>query len=107
MELKIIQKEYFELVVKLNRSNKLKNEKSNLRFKIIEPEAEQDSHLYAVLSGDKKIAISIKKLTTFWKTTGFSGQYELEKFVTQILNENLQVGKKDYTELILEKLFPK
>ncbi len=107
MELQIIQNEYFELVVKLNRSNKLRNEKSSLSFKIIESKVEQDKHLYAVLAGGHKIALSKKRLTNFWIGTGFSGHFELEKFLTKLLNEKSIRYEGDYTELILERLFPK
>ncbi len=105
MELKIIQKEYFKLVVLINKSNKLKNEKTKLTFKVIQ--THQIEHLYAATHAGSKICLASCGIKNFWQVTGFSGLFELENFLIKILNENSIHQKGDYTELILGKLFPK
>lgn len=107
MELKIIQKEYFELIIKLNKSNKIKNEKTKLGFQVIRSEAEQVAYLHAVLTVGGRVCLGLQKINKSWAQTGYSGFNDFEEYVIKILNENSFHQEGDYTELILEKLFPK
>ena len=63
--------------------------------------------MHAVIHPDSKICLGLCGMKNFWQATGFSGLFEMEKFLIKILNENLIHQEGDYTELILQNLFPK
>ena len=92
--------EYFELLRQLNKSNKTKNEATQLDF-IIEVSTNNRSMLYASISKSQKVllCIQIKKI---WRSAGFSGYDDLEKFICKNI---VTINEQDVTKLILRNLF--
>ena len=107
MEINVIQKEYFRLLTNLNRSNKIKNEKTNLKFQVVKATKMNIENLDAILSTGQNITIATRFIGKRWIETNYSGLYNLEEYIVLLLNENRNLDIGDYTEIILQNLFPK
>lgn len=75
-----VKTEYFELLRRLNKSNKTSNEKTKLSFTIDDTNANY-LKLYATLSTDQKILLCQKVKETNWRPAQFSGLDNLEKLL--------------------------
>ncbi len=102
-QLKIMEKakeEYFELLRQLNKSNKTKNEATQLIF-IVEGSEQNQEQLYASISKSQKVLLCILS-ESMWRPAGFSGYDDLEKF---ICNNIRSVVDQNMTKKILGNLF--
>ncbi|MEK6629061.1 MAG: hypothetical protein AABY53_10585 [Bdellovibrionota bacterium] len=97
-----VKQEYFKLVKKLNHSNKLKNQKTDLFFYI---DLTNPSHLklYAAISDSQKILLCKKSDGTVWTETGFSEYPNLEDFIAQLLQ--IDDKHKNLTEYFKSHIF--
>lgn len=80
-----IKKEYFELLKKLNRTNKQKNLNTDIYFYI----DDSDSNfliLFAAISKDQKIILADKMFKKNWIPKYLSGFSDFEEFIVEILN---------------------
>ncbi len=93
--------EYFELIRRLNKSNKTSNEETTLSLTIDNTNANY-LKLYAILSTDQKILLCQKTNETNWRPAHFSGLDQLEKFVCSQLN---YITENSDIDLILRNLF--
>lgn len=93
-----IKKEYFELINKLNQSNKIKDLNTEIYFYI-----SHTSQLFIAVSADQKILLCQKTVNNFWIPAHLSGFDNFEKFVAMLLNS---VAPSDNpTKLIKSELF--
>ena len=100
MDMNEVKTEYFELLRRLNKSNKAKNTTTKLDF-IIDQNDEQGSKLCASISKNQKILLCIKDGHE-WNPAKFSGLDHLEQFIS---NQLKYVRDVNITDLILRNLF--
>ncbi len=94
------KEEYFELLRQLNKSNKTKNEVTQLNF-IVVKSVKSRAMLYATVSKSQKILLCMQ-FDKVWKPAGFSGYDDLENF---ICNNMRSVVDQNMTKYILGNLF--
>lgn len=80
----IIKQEYFELVKKLNNSNKHKNQTTELYF-FINSTNSNNLKLYAAISDTQKILLCEKLNSGHWLEAGFSEYPNLENYILHLL----------------------
>ncbi|MEK6627677.1 MAG: hypothetical protein AABY53_03550 [Bdellovibrionota bacterium] len=83
----IIKYEYFELVKKLNQSNKLKNQETDLYFYIDSADADH-LKLFAAISASQKILLCHKNHGSNWTESGFSKYPNLESHIAELLRKS-------------------
>ena len=76
-----IKQDYFKLIRDLNRSNKTKNESTELKFII------SDNAFYAALSKDQKVLLCIKSRIQ-WHPSNEGYYPDLEDHIAKFLNDN-------------------
>ncbi len=98
----LIKKEYFDLINKLNQSNKRKNQTSDVYFYIntTDPIGEK---LFAAISSNQKILLVEKNFNGSWRPLYLSGFFELEDFLATILN--LPECETNLTDFIKSHIF--
>lgn len=76
----LVKYEYFELVKKLNHTNKLKNQQTDIFFYI---DSNNLNHLklYVAISYSQRILICEKLQRSTWFGSGYSGFSNLEDFI--------------------------
>ncbi len=94
------KEEYFELLRELNKSNKTKNEVTQLTF-IVEESEQNQRKLYASISKDQKVLLCIQS-DNILRPAGFSGYDHLEEF---IYKNFISKSYENVTEIILRNLF--
>lgn len=82
----LIKKEYFDLLNKLNRSNKHKNQNTEIYFYIDEADL-STARLFAAISDTQKILLCERKFNDYWESAYLSGFFNLEDFLSVLLNE--------------------
>lgn len=99
----LIKKEYFDLLNKLNQSNKHKNQNTNIYFYI--DEADPNSmKLFAAISAAQKILLCEKVYDAGdWEPLYLSGFSNLEDFLVKILNKKKH--ETNLTEFIKSHIF--
>lgn len=98
----IIKHEYFELIKKLNQSNKLKNQETDLYF-YIDSGSPDHLKLFAAISESQKILLCEKVKPSVWESGGYSSYPNLEDYITQLLRINF--FENDLTTLIVSHIF--
>lgn len=86
-----ISADYFELRVLLNRTNLVRNQKTEVQFIIIKKTA-SDYSLMATLSGltnPKFMELCEMSTEKYWMPSGYSGLIYLETFCAEFLQRNL------------------
>lgn len=99
-----IKHEYFELVKKLNQTNKLKNQDTDIRFYI---DSVNPSHLklFAAISDDQKILLCQKPKQSKWLASRYSQFPSLEIYIAQLLYyKEVQTDLTDYIKSHIFKL---
>ncbi|MEK6628901.1 MAG: hypothetical protein AABY53_09765 [Bdellovibrionota bacterium] len=101
----LIKKEYFELINRLNQSNKLKNQTTEIYFYIDEGDL-SGAKLYAAISNVQKILLCEKDSAQLWSAVYFSDFTNLEDFIAAILNEHKKYSGTltDFIKLHIFKL---
>ncbi len=94
----IEKQQYFELVNLLNKSNKAKNQTTDFNFFI------EDNRLYFGLPNQQRLLIAIRNATTKWSVARATKLFELEDFITHLLNVELS-DVNQVNELIKSSLF--
>lgn len=79
-----IKQDYFKLLRDLNKSNKTKNENTELYFTI------EDNELFAALSKDQKLLLCTKKGSRWWPSNHRSYP-DLEEHLSNFLNKGLNI----------------
>lgn len=97
-----IKHEYLELVNKLNQSNKLKNQITDIYF-YIDSSNPTHSKLVAAISSDQKIVLCEKIKTRPWAPANNTEFGELEGFLSTLLNSI--IFKNDLTTLVKSHVF--
>src|SRR3989344_1413698 len=98
-----IKKEYFELVNKLNSSNKIKNQNTEIYFYIDESDL-SSAKLFAAISNTQKILLCEKVYDIGdWGPLYLSGFSNLEDFLVKILNKKKH--ETNLTEFIKSHIF--
>lgn len=92
-----IKQDYFKLIRDLNKSNKTKNESTELYFFI------EKSRFYAALSKNQKIFLCLYE--AYWRPAEQSNYPELQKHISNFLNKNKNAS--DLTREILSNIFQK
>lgn len=92
-----IKQDYFKLIRDLNRSNKTKNESTDIYFII------DGSKLFAALSKNQKIFLCVYE--AYWRSAEQSNYPELQKHISNFLNKNKNVS--DLTKEIQSSIFQK
>lgn len=102
----IIKYEYLELIKKLNQSNKLKNQKTDLYF-YIDSTSTNCLKLFAAIAGSQKILLCEKIKTFPWAPANITDFAELEGFLSELLNNllNTVAVENDLTKLIKLHIF--
>lgn len=98
----LIKKEYFDLLNKLNWSNKLKNQGTDIYFYIDETDPKAIK-LFAAISKNQKILLIEKSYSGSWKPKCLSGFFNLEEYLVELLSE--QKYEADITDLIKSHIF--
>ncbi len=80
-----IKQDYFKLIRDLNKSNKTKNENTELKFIIL------DNALYAALSKNQKVLLCVKS-SKRWLTSKEGYYPELEIYIANFLNKNKTIA---------------
>ncbi|MEK6627675.1 MAG: hypothetical protein AABY53_03540 [Bdellovibrionota bacterium] len=80
----IIKQKYFELVTKLNQSNKFKNQETDLYF-FIDSTRPNYLKLYAAISDNQKIVLCYKYKQSQWLASQYSQFPSLEIFIARLL----------------------
>ncbi len=94
------KEEYFELLRHLNKSNKTKNEVTQLTF-IVEKSDQYQEKLFASISKSQKLLLCIQTKKV-WRPAGFSGYNDLENFICKNVQSAIN---QNMTRLILRNLF--
>lgn len=81
----LIKKEYFDLVIKLNSANKLKNENTEIYF-YIEITDSGVEKLFATIANLQKILLLEKNIGGHWFPKYLSGVSNFEDFLCEIMN---------------------
>ena len=98
-----IKKEYFDLINKLNQSNKRKNQDTDVYFYIDEVDAES-AKLFAAISDIQRILLCEKKYNLkSWAPLYLSGFSNLEDFLVTLLSE--QKYETKLTDFIKSHIF--
>ena len=79
-----IKQEYFELIKKLNQSNKHKNQVTNVYFYIVSTNTNH-LKLFAAISDSQKIMLCHKIGKSKWRESQFSQYPNLEEFIAYLL----------------------
>ena len=95
-----VKTEYFELLRRLNKSNKAKNTTTKLDF-MIDQNDELEPKLYATISKNQKILLCIKEHYE-WRPAKYSGLDHLEQFICNQLRYALNANLTDF---VLRNLF--
>ncbi len=98
----LIKHEYFELVIKLNQANKLKNQETDVYF-YIDSTNPDHIRLFSAISNDQKILLCYKYKQSKWFESGYSPFQNLEIFIARLLRykENMP----DLTDFIKSHIF--
>ena len=86
-DINVVKSEYFELVKKLNQSNKQKNKETELYF-YIDLSDPRYLKFFAAVSNFQKIQLCHKPHKIYWVNSGFSEFTELENYIAQLLRIN-------------------
>lgn len=98
----LIKKEYFDLINKLNQSNKLKNQASDVYFYINKTDLFGEK-FFAAISSNQKILLIEKNFNGSWRPANLSGFFELEDFLATLLN--LPECEENLTDFIKSHIF--
>ena len=98
----LIKKEFFDLINKLNQSNKLKNQNIELYFYIGKSGLGVEK-LFAAITCDQKILLGEKSQYGTWKPAYLSGFSNLEDCIADVLNVKKHESK--LTDLIRSHIF--
>lgn len=98
----IIKHEYFELVKKLNHSNKYKNQETELYF-FIDSSKVDHLKLFAAISKSQKILLCHKIKQSRWSESRYSQFQNLEEFIVELLHGRFDNG--DLTKYIKSHIF--
>ena len=100
--LQIIKYEYFELIRKLNQTNKLKNQQTDICFYI---DSANPDHLklFAAVSENQKILLCEKIKLLPWTQASITELTELEEFLSYLLNT--EIIENGLTFLIKSHIF--
>lgn len=82
----LLKREYFELCRKLNKSNLIKNQKTDVLFFI-----EQENNkliLYSTTNQAYRIQLVSRNVKYKWEPSGFSGLFILEEHISSFANNN-------------------
>ena len=97
-----VKREYFELVKKLNQTNKLKNQETDIFFYIDSTEVDH-LKLFAAISVSQKILLCERPYKLAWVEAGFSGYANLEAYLAQLIQ--IHDGKSNITNHIKSHIF--
>lgn len=97
-----VKMEYFNLINKLNLSNKLKNQNTEIYFYVDETDFTV-AKLFAAISKGQKILLIEKNSKGYWEPVYLSGFSNLEEFLVKLMNTQKQVG--NLTDLIKSHIF--
>ena len=98
----IIKHEYFELVKKLNQSNKFKNQETEVYFYIDSINLDH-LKLFAAISNDQKIELCHKIKNLKWLASQYSLFLNLEIFIAHLLHKKAE--QTDLTNYIKSHIF--
>lgn len=91
-----LKREYFELCIKLNRSNLHKNQKTNVIFFI---ETENNKLILCSTTNQVyRIQLVSRNVKFKWEPCGFSGLFTLEEHISSFAN-NINLEKTNPDEL--------
>jgi hypothetical protein len=102
MERSEIVQEYFQLIVLLNRTNKLPDEKTKLHFTIIKKKDEELLFAYLIHPGPKQL-LCHKSGKYKWVSSGFTQQIYFERYCAEFLDKHVSVAN-NLTELLAKHL---
>ena len=96
-----IKLEYLELIKLLNKTNKLKNEMTQVTF-FVDDTNKQHLKLYAALSADQKILLCERIGNRYWSACRLTQFSKLEDFLAEnVINYSFE----NFTNLILARIF--
>lgn len=98
----LIKKEYFDLINKLNKSNKHRNQNTEVYFYIDETDSET-AKLFVAISNEQKILLAEKNYLGTWKAKELSGFFNLEEYLVTFLDR--RKSEIDLTYFIKSHIF--
>lgn len=97
-----IKKQYFDLVNLLNSSNKIKNEKTSIKFYL----DKESTSLVATVNGYSKLTLcTLGSNKTRWFASKNTKYYELEKYLAKCININTKTEPELLTKYLLSCIF--
>ncbi len=92
--------EYLELLGLLNKTNKLPNEKTILRY-IIEKDQNMNTLIYFSVNSDKKLLMFVLNSKRKWIAAGSTKFFDLEQHYIEYLNNPIKQNYKSILETLI------